>query len=281
MIIKDASPAAHLRRMLECEEHGMDLAETALHIAEKEYPGLDVRRYLGRLDELAARALSHVPAGAGPAETVAALNRELFDIQGFRGNSQDYYDPRNSYLNEVLDRRLGIPITLSIVYMAIGRRLGLALEGVAFPGHFLVKLVTADRMLVLDPFVHGLALSEPELSLRLQEVLGVDAPVFTTDLLATAGKKEILARLLRNVKGIYLHKQEFERALYMANCLLLLTPNNCDELRDRGLIHERLECFRAALQDYQRYLELAPRAADSHEIKSRLPTLQSATARLN
>ena len=281
MTIKDASPAAELCRILGCEENEIDLAETALRIAEKEYPGLDVQHYLGRLDELAARALSHLPVPAGPAETVAALNREFFEIQGFRGNSEDYYDPRNSYLNEVLDRRLGIPITLSIVYMAIGRRLGLALEGVAFPGHFLVKLTTDDSMLVLDPFVRGLALSEAELSLRLQEVLGTDAPVFTTDLLATAGKKEILTRMLRNVKSIYLHKQEFDRALYAANCLLLLIPNSSDELRDRGLIYERLECFRAALEDYQRYLELAPQAADSREIRARLPTLLSATARLN
>lgn len=281
MIIKDASPAAELCRILGCEEDAIDLAETALRIAEKEYPGLDVQHYLDRLDDLAACALAHVPARAGPAEMVDALNRELFEIQGFRGNSEDYYDPRNSYLNEVLDRRLGIPITLSIVYMAIGRRLGLVLEGVAFPGHFLVKLATADNVMVLDPFVGGLAVSEPELSLRLQEVLGANAPVFTTDLLATAGKKEILTRMLRNIKGIYLHKQEFERALYTANCLLLLTPNSSDELRDRGLIHERLECFRAALEDYQRYLELAPKAADSHEISARLPILQSATARLN
>ena len=281
MTIKDASPAAELCRILGCEENEIDLAETALRIAEKEYPGLDVQHYLGRLDELAARALSHLPVRAGPVETVAALNRELFEIQGFRGNTEDYYDPRNSYLNEVLDRRLGIPITLSIVYMAVGRRLGLALEGVAFPGHFLVKLTTDDSMLVLDPFIRGLALSEAELSLRLREVLSTDVPVFTTDLLATAGKKEILTRMLRNVKGIYLHKQEFGRALYTANCLLLLTPNSSDELRDRGLIYERLECFRAALEDYQRYLELAPQAADRHEIRARLPTLLSATARLN
>lgn len=281
MIIKDASPAAELCRLLGCEEDEIDLAETALRIAEKEYPGLNVQHYLGQLDLLAARALSHVPARAGPVEVIDALNRELFEIQGFRGNSEDYYDPRNSYLNEVLDRRLGIPITLSIVYMAIGRRLGLALEGVAFPGHFLVKLATDDSMLVLDPFVRGLAVSEPELSLRLQEVFGTEAPVFTKDLLATAGKKEILTRMLRNVKGIYLHKQEFERALYTANCLLLLSPNSSDELRDRGLIYERLECFRAALEDYQRYLELVPAAVDSHEISARLPILQSATAKLN
>ena len=281
MIIKDASPAAELCRLLGCEEDEIDLAETALRIAEKEYPGLNVQHYLGQLDQLAACALSHLPARAGPVEVIDALNRELFEIQGFRGNSEDYYDPRNSYLNEVLDRRLGIPITLSIVYMAIGRRLGLALEGVAFPGHFLVKLATDDSMLVLDPFVRGLAVSEPELSLRLQEVFGTEAPVFTKDLLATAGKKEILTRMLRNVKGIYLHKQEFERALYTANCLLLLSPNSSDELRDRGLIYERLECFRAALEDYQRYLELVPAAVDSHEISARLPILQSATAKLN
>ena len=124
MIIKDASPAAELCRLLGCEEDEIDLAETALRIAEKEYPGLNVQHYLGQLDQLAACALSHLPARAGPVEVIDALNRELFEIQGFRGNSEDYYDPRNSYLNEVLDRRLGIPITLSIVYMAIGRRLG-------------------------------------------------------------------------------------------------------------------------------------------------------------
>ncbi len=279
--MQNVLPPERLCQLLADEAHGFDLAEAVLLLSQKEYPELDIPHYLRRLDALAAHARELLPADAGQLERVAVLNRILFDEEGFRGNAQDYYDPRNSFLNEVLDRKCGIPISLSIIYLAVGQRLGLNLEGVSFPGHFLVKLATGSSMVVLDPFVRGQVVSEAELILLLQTVHGGEPPLFTADLLATASKIDILVRVLRNLKGIYLHQQDFDRALYVANCILLLAPDNAEALRDRGRIYERLECFRAALQDFRRYLELDPGAMDHRDVRARLPILLQAAARLN
>lgn len=274
-------PPERLRQMLADKAHGFDLAEAVLLLSQQEYPELDIPHYLRRLDALAAHARELLPSSAGQLERVAVLNRILFDEEGFRGNAEDYYDPRNSYLNEVLDRKCGIPISLSIIYLAVGQRLGLSLEGVSFPGHFLVKLATGSSMVVLDPFVRGQVVSEAELTLLLQTVHGGEPPLFTADLLATASKIDILVRVLRNLKGIYWHQQDFDRALYVVNCILVLAPDNAEALRDRGYIYERLECFRAALQDFRRYLELDPGAPDHRDVRARLPVLLQAAARLN
>ncbi len=279
--MQNVSPPQRLSQLLADKAHAFDLAEAVLLLSQKEYPELDIPHYLRRLDTLAARARALLPPSAGQLERVAVLNRILFDEEGFQGNAQDYYDPRNSYLNEVLDRKCGIPISLSIIYLAVGQRLGLSLEGVSFPGHFLVKLATGSSMVVLDPYVRGQVVSEAELKLLLQTVHEGDPPLYTADLLATASKVDILLRVLRNLKGIYWHQQDFNRALYVANCMLLLHPDNAEALRDRGCIYERLECFRAALEDFRRYLALDPGALDHRDVRARLPLLLQAAARLN
>lgn len=265
-------------------EQDLDLAEAALLLAAAdEYPDLDVPAYLARLDALARGARERLSEGADLEETIVALNRFLFIEQGFAGNTRDYYDPRNSFLNEVLDRRLGIPITLSILYMEVGRRLGLAFEGVSFPGHFLVKFSTREGDVVLDPFYGGVPLSEEDLMDRLEEVYGEAAAARAAlpQLLHTAGKREILVRMLRNLKGIYLRTENYAKALAVANRILLIEPQLPEELRDRGRLHERLECFRAAADDYARYLALEPHAGDAREISTRLTELKQFVARLN
>ncbi len=279
--MQNVLPPERLRQLLADKARGFDLAEAVLLLSQKDYPELDIPYYLRRLDALAAQARERLPSSAGELERVAVLNRVLFDEEGFRGNAEDYYDPRNSYLNEVLDRKCGIPISLSIIYLAVGQRLGLSLEGISFPGHFLVKLATGSSMVVLDPFVRGQVVSEVELRLLLQTVQGGDLPLVTADLLASASKIDILVRVLRNLRGIYWHQQDFDRALYVVNCILALVPDNAETLRDRGRIYERLECFRAALEDFRRYLELDPGAADHRDVRARLPVLLQAAARLN
>ncbi len=279
--MQNVLPPERLRHLLADKAHGFDLAEAVLLLSQKDYPELDIPYYLQRLDTLAAQARERLPSSAGELERVAVLNRVLFDEEGFRGNAEDYYDPRNSYLNEVLDRKCGIPISLSIIYLAVGQRLGLSLEGVSFPGHFLVKLATGSSVVVLDPFVRGQVVSEVELRLLLQTVQGGEQPLVTADLLASASKIDILVRVLRNLRGIYWHQQDFDRALYVVNCILALVPDNAETLRDRGRIYERLECFRAALEDFRRYLELDPGAADHRDVRARLPVLLQAAARLN
>jgi len=253
----------------------LDLAEAALLIAQHEYPQLDIAVYLHRLDELAETVRARLSPDAGPESIIATMNSLFFKEQGFSGNDADYYDPRNSFLNEVLDRRLGVPITLSIVYMEVGWRLGLPLEGISFPGHFLVKLPMESGNLVLDPYAGGVSLTEEDLTQRLYQAYGHEQPDIPLErLLVSAGKKEILARVLRNLKNSYVQTQEFPKALSVIDWLLLIMPDLPEEVRDRGFIYEQLECDQSALQDYRRYLELQPDAPDVEDIRARVIDLQ-------
>lgn len=279
----EAITLARLRKIAGRSEQELDLAEAALLIAAEEYPDLDVAGYLRRLDELAEGLRGKLPENPDLEHTVAALNRFMFEEQGFSGDTENYYDPRNSFLNEVLDRRRGVPITLSIIYMELGWRLGLPLEGVSFPGHFLVKLATAEGDVVLDPFHGGVPLSEEDLRERLDETYSdlraLNAPL--ERLLAASGKKEILVRMLRNLKVIYLREQEPTKALTVLDRILVVRPDLPEELRDRAQVYERLECYRAAAEDYQRYLALAPTADDAQDIHGHLVELRRIVTRLN
>ncbi len=206
-------PAARERfaQLVSGPEEELDLAEAALLIAQEEHPELDVAGYLRRLDGLAAAVRARLPEAPEPADIIHSLNIQLFGEEGLAGNESEYYDPRNSFLNEVLDRKRGIPITLSVIYLEVGRRLGLPLAGVGFPGHFLVKYSGADGELVLDPFAGGVTLSREELAQKLRRMYG-DANPFLAQipqLLAPASKKEILLRMLHNLKGIYLQQNDF------------------------------------------------------------------------
>jgi len=270
------------------EEPAIDLARACLLIAKDAYPGLDVDGYLGEIERLAARLRGRLADADGAEERVAALNEFLFAELGYSGNAEDYYDPRNSYLNEVLDRRTGIPLTLSVLYMEIGRRVGLPIEGVSFPGHFLVRLRLRGALLVLDPFFGGEPQSEADLRARLRRVIpeGASGPVPPEELpleqfLEPAGKRQILARLLRNLKGIYREADKPERLLDVLNRMLVVAPEAHGELRERGVLYERLECYRAALKDLSDYSTLEPDAADADEVRARVVKLSAICARLN
>ena len=265
-------------------EEEIDLAEAALVIAAEEYPGLDVLHYLGLIADMAATLKRRLRGDISTPETIIALNRYLFEELGFSGNAADYYDARNSFLNEVLDRRLGIPITLSMVYVEIGQRLGLGLRGVSFPGHFLVKCIVRDGAIVLDPYANGASLGLDDLRQRLRVLRSGAAEASDEDvrrMLVPARKKEILVRVLRNLKSIYLQKQDLARALSASARIVLLDPRGAEEYRDRGEIYFDLECFRAALADYQQYLTLRPKAEDADAVRDRIAELQPLAARLN
>jgi len=259
------------------------LAEACLLIAQDAYPELDVAHYLARIDALAATVKSRIAGDAFAEQKLVALNRHLFNELGFRGDALDYYDPRNSYLNQVLERRAGIPITLSILYMEIGRRLGLRLQGVSFPGHFLVKLRVTGGQLVLEPFCGGEAQSEADLRARLAQVLpqGEAGALPLSQFLQAATSRQILARLLRNLKGIYLQSEEAQNMLEVMQRMVMVAPHAAEEVRDRGLAYLRLDCFRAALADLQDYLERRPEAPDADEIRGKAAALRLACARLN
>jgi len=282
------APLDAFAQALAQDDARIDLAHACLMIAEDAYPGLPVERYLGDIERLALRLRARMPQRSDAEERVAALNEFLYEELGFHGNTEDYYDPRNSYLNEVMDRRTGIPISLAVLYMVLGRRAGLPLEGVSFPGHFLVRLRLRTGVLVLDPFESGMPQSEADLRNRLQRVIppGVagDVPVAELPLdqfLEAATNRQILARVLRNLKAIYRDTDQPERLLAVLNRMLVVVPDAAAELRDRGIVYQRLECYRAALKDLTEYLEREPQASDLDEVRARLMEVAARCARLN
>lgn len=243
-----------------------DLATAALLIARLEYPHLDASRYLNRLDSMgrtAAERLARAPQD-DPRQRVAALNGYLYEEEGFAGNRKHYDDPRNSFLNAVIDRRSGIPVTLALVYMEVARRAGLRVQGVNFPGHFLLRLpadpggMAAGDDLILDPFHRGAILSEADCRQLLRDHAGADAE-FKPALLARATKLQILIRMLVNLKRIYVKMRSFPQALGMTELLLALDPSALNELRDRGLLAYNLNDFPAALRDLEAYLRYTAR----------------------
>jgi len=255
-----------------------DLARSALAIARIAYPALDPGPSLAELDGIAAAVQKRLAPRTPPVDVATALAAHLFRECGFRGNQDDYYDPRNSFLNDVLERRLGIPISLSIVFLETGRRLGLSLEGVGFPGHFLVRLAQRDRPLLLDPFFGGQPIGEADLLARYRALAGTEAPALPGDALDRTGTPGILARMLRNLLRIYLDREDHPHALETVDLLLVLQPDTAAEVRLRGLLYEQLECGPAALVDFRRYLELAPEAADADQVRTRIARLARGAA---
>src|SRR6516165_5046671 len=233
------------------------LAQCALLIAKEEYPSLDVAHYIERLAELARGAEAMVRRGANTVERVQLLSEFLFEHQGFSGNHENFADPHNSFLNDVLERRLGIPITLSVIYLEVGRRLGLNLYGVSFPGHFLVKAVDERGELLIDPFSGGIILTLEQVKAKLAEIYRQPVELHPA-MLKSAGARQILVRMLRNLKGIYAGASDWARSLSALDRILMLDPRAVEKLAERGQVYERLECFKAALDDFQSFLSLAP-----------------------
>lgn len=280
----EARAAEQWRRIARMRDEDVSLAEGALWIAAQEYPDLAVDDYVAQLHDMAAKLRSRLRADVATAEKLLALNHYLFDELGFSANTEDYYDPRNSFLNEVLERRVGIPITLGLVYIEIGRRIGLGLHGVSFPGHFLVKCALRDGVVVLDPYSRGRSLGVDELQQRLRDAgsAGDVDEAILSHLLSAATNKEVLARMLRNLKGIYAERDDWLRALSSSERLIALMPDDAgEEYRDRGGIYLKLECFRAALGDFGTYLRQCPGASDADAVREQIAGLAAMVARLN
>lgn len=271
-----------LREIVSGSDDDINLAEAALLVASHACPNLDISHYLARIDELGATLKARIAEDATVSQRVAALNQYLFGDLGFAPNTEDYYDPRNSFLHDVLERRVGIPITLSVLYMEVGHRIGLPLQGVSFPGHFLVKCAVSDGMVVLDPYSGGVSLGLVDLQKRLREVQGGEVSrAIVSGLLVAAGKKDIILRMLRNLKAIYLREQAFAKALPIMDSIVAIAPDQVPEVRDRGMVYQELECFRAALNDFEQYIGRFPNGEDAYEIRQRIIELQKQTARLN
>ena len=250
------------------------LADAALRIARVEHASFDPAPYVAMLDEMgrAARQRVQTAERQTPAHTarIVALTDYVYGALGFSGDRERYEDPRNSFLHDVLERRSGIPITLAVVLLEVGRRAGVELEGVNFPGHFLVRAPAAGdgQDLLIDPFHDGALVSEPDCEQLLRTHVG-DEAVLSRDMFATAGKRQILVRMLLNLKRAYVRMRSFPQARAVTDLLTVLDASSITELRDRGLLAYHLEDFAAALGDLQQYLQLADAPSDDEERKER------------
>ena len=281
MEVPDTPARAHFASLI--ARPLIPLAEAALAVAAEEYRGLDVGAHLRAIDRLGSRVAARLLPPPRPAlQVLAALKSVLFEEERFRGNEAEYYDPRNSFLNEVLDRKLGISITLCLLYIEVAGRAGLPLQGVGFPGHFLVRCPAGEGMaedLFVDPFNGGDLLTGEECVARFRALL--HGREFDPKFLEPVAPAQILSRMLHNLKKIYVEAGDDVRALWVIDRLILLSPGNLEERRDRGLVSARLGGTASAVKDLSDYLAASPQAADAEEVAQLLSELRERRGFLN
>jgi len=259
------------------------LFATALLIAKDEYPELDFAAYESRIQAYSRSLDKFVRGAESEAAQLRSINNFLFDELGFSGDDKNYYDPRNSYLNDVLDRRLGNPISLAVVQIELAQRLGVPLQGISFPGHFLVRLPLEEGIVVLDPYQKGRSLDAAELRQRARahtDSHDIDDTRLAR-MLEPASHRAILTRMLRNLKGLYMEGDQWDKALRCCDRLLTLDTHQPAEYRDRGRCYFELGHARAAPEDMRRYLALMPQADDAEAIELQLAGISGDLPRLN
>lgn len=275
-----AKARAQFTAQITLSEQELELDRAALLLAAEEYPHLEIEPYLIQLDLFAAQAREFDDPTALPITRLLRLNDVLFTSLGFRGNAENYFDARNSFLNDVIDRRTGIPITLSTIYLEVARRLELQLFGVGMPGHFLVKYQDESVEILLDPFHAGRLLSEDDcFRMILQMYRG--KVIFHRSYLSAISKKQTLTRMLQNLKSIYARAGDHHKTLSVIERALLITPESPREIRDRGLVYAAQEHFNLAIADLEAYLQREPQANDADTIKKKLAELKQRRAWLN
>lgn len=264
---------------LVADDDSLPLTETAISLAQDAYPDLDLEAVLAEVDELALRLKRRLPEAADMAEKIGALNRFFFRELGFAGNLNDYYDPDNSHLNVVLKRRRGIPISLAVLYLELGEQIGVPVRGVSFPGHFLLRVTLPEGDVMLDPTT-GQSLSESQMVDMLEPYISHTEQSVGNALrmlLQPATSREIVARMLRNLKAVYLQTERWQRLLAVQQRLVVLLPGSIEEVRDRGFAYARLDYLRPALEDLERYLDDRPDAEDATTVESQLNELRQRT----
>jgi regulator of sirC expression with transglutaminase-like and TPR domain len=268
--------------LLRLPESQLDLAEAALCIAWEDQGGSDPRAALRQLDTIAEAVRARIRGLVQPPNIVGALNGYLFDELGFRGNTWSYSDPENSFLDHVLRARAGLPIALALIYIEVGRRLGLPIVGLALPGHFLVRYVAPEiGDLFIDPFNSGRLWTHAECETQVAGFYGSPTPALLEQVMAPPSKRNILERMLRNLKNTYIERGDIAHALAAVERIMLVEPGNIPELRDRGLLRGRLGQLHGALEDLDRYARLAPRAADLPQIRQHARDLAERLAQGN
>ncbi len=250
----------------------IDLAKAALYIAQEEYPDIDPNEYLNTLDMMAAEVQKRLPTQRYPLRIIQGINQYLYQDLGFTGNLDDYYDPRNSYFNEVIDRRTGIPITLSLVYLEVARRIDFPMVGVGMPGHFLIRPEFEEVGIFVDAFDEGKILFPEDCQERLSKIYS-QPMTLQPEFLESVTPRQFLVRMLTNLKLIYLRQEELELAMAAVERILLLVPEAPSELRDRGLIYYQMGRWVAAGDDFETYLAKVPNAEDALVIRRLLNQL--------
>jgi len=263
----------------EIEDDQIDLIRAALVIARTEYPNLDIEAYAARVEQLARRVAALVP-DPNPRLALPALNRVLFEGMKLRGNREDYYNPRNSFLNDVLDRGVGIPITLSIVYMEVARRVGFSLSGVGMPGHFLLKYYEDGRERLIDCFNHGDILTRQDCQSRLDEIYSGEMAL-RPEFLHPISRRQILTRMLNNLKTVYLSTRNFRKALPIADLILVIFPRSAEDVKQRALLRYSMGLNRLAAEDLEEFLRISPDASDAEEIRQMALSIRRMLALMN
>ena len=272
--------ARQLQTILSGPEQEIDLGAAALTVARLEYPKLNVARYVAKLDHFSASAAERLAVGAAPLQLIQALNAFLFEEEGFQGDSADYYDTRNSCLNEVMDRRQGIPITLSVVYLEIARRLSLPFFGVGLPGHFVVKYDDGDQVHFVDPFGGGTIVGRDGCRKLVAAVLNGRRNLRDGDF-AAVEKRYVIERMLNNLRGIHLHSCQYRKAIGALDLMITLSADAADRFKERGMLYYQMRDFPRARQDLEHYLSLRPDAADAQEVEKQIAGLRTLLAMMN
>ena len=268
------------QQLVTLPDGAIPLAESALLMACEEYPQLELAPYLDLLDQMADAVKPHIHADSSPRDIVTTINNVLFDGFEFRGNSDAYYDPRNSFFNDVLDRRLGIPITLSAVYLEVARRLNFPLSGVGMPGHFICRYSNNDEEFFIDPFNGGAILSRDDCRTRIISNYG-NTLEFSEQMLARSTHRQILSRILNNLKKIYLDSRSYDKGLSMVDMMVMVEPADFEQYRDRGLLRVQLKQFEEAAKDFEHYVKSVPDSKERAQVEDQLKDLRRIRAMMN
>lgn len=253
-------------------DESINLAKAALYIAKEEYPELDTQEYINALDTMASELEERLPSTRYPLKMIQSINQYLYQDLGFSGNKIDYYDPRNSFFNDVIARKTGIPITLSLVYLEIAQRVNFPMVGIGMPGHFLIRPQVEDIEIFVDAFNDGEVMFPQDCKERLGQIYQQEI-ILKPEFFRVVTKRQFLARMLTNLKYIYLQEQQLEKTLATVERILLLFPKTVIELRDRGLLSYQLGNFSQAVEDLQYYIAQVPDAEDAGIIRQLLSKL--------
>jgi regulator of sirC expression with transglutaminase-like and TPR domain len=265
----------------EIDDQQVDLLQAALTFARIDEPNLDIEHYIRRVAELARRVAARIQDSDDPEQVITALNTVLFQEEQFHGNTADYYNPRNSFLNHVLDHHTGIPISLALVYMEVARRVGFPLFGVGMPGHFLLKHYDVDgHAILIDAFARGSIVTEEDCRQKLDAIYSGQLAL-QPEFLLPVTRRQMLTRMLNNLRSVYLSQRDFRRTLQVVDLVLVIYPRSPEDVKQRAVLRYNLNNYLGALNDFEEYVKMSPDASDADEIRQTALSLRRSMAMMN